>query len=130
MDAKRSTLEFTVTLLEVEPPVWRRIEVPASYTFWDLHVAIQDAMGWLDYHLHLFRVRDDITGATAEIGIPNPDPFLGDPAWLPGWEVPVTGYLDEPGDRATYEYDFGDGWVHEVELVAIVVGWVASKAVH
>ena len=35
-----------------------RIRVPASYSFWDLHVAIQDSMGWLDYHLHEFRVLD------------------------------------------------------------------------
>lgn len=119
MDANRSTLEFEVTLLEVHPPVWRRIEVPASYTFWDLHVAIQDAMGWLDYHLHTFRVRDDVIGATAEIGIPDGDAWPGAPECLPDWEVPVTGYLQAPGARATYEYDFGDGWVHEINLVAI-----------
>jgi len=38
------------------PPVWRVIEVPADANFWALHVAIQDAMGWLDYHLHAFEV--------------------------------------------------------------------------
>jgi hypothetical protein len=32
--------------------IWRAGEVPGDYTFWDLHMAIQDAMGWLDYHLH------------------------------------------------------------------------------
>ena len=36
---------FRVSLLGTEPEVWRMIEVPESYTFWDLHVAIQDAMG-------------------------------------------------------------------------------------
>lgn len=43
-----------VSLLYMGPPIWRIIEVPETYTFWDLHVAIQDAMGWLDYHLHAF----------------------------------------------------------------------------
>ncbi|OFW13207.1 MAG: hypothetical protein A3H29_03900 [Acidobacteria bacterium RIFCSPLOWO2_02_FULL_67_21] len=33
--------------------VWRRIHVPEHYSFWDLHVAIQDAMGWQDCHLHV-----------------------------------------------------------------------------
>jgi hypothetical protein len=47
--------QYKVTLLGIEPPVWRRIQVPAKYSFWDLHVAIQDATGWLDYHLHAFR---------------------------------------------------------------------------
>jgi hypothetical protein len=48
--------EFKLLLLEVAPPIWRRIQVPETYSFWDLHVALQDSMGWLDYHLHRFRV--------------------------------------------------------------------------
>ncbi len=32
---------------------------------------IQDAMGWSDYHLHLFEVRDPSTGMKIEIGIPG-----------------------------------------------------------
>ena len=43
--------QFKVYLTEIEPLIWRRIQVPAKYNFWDLHVAIQDAMGWVDYHL-------------------------------------------------------------------------------
>ncbi len=48
--------QFRVKLVGIEPIVWRRIQVPAKFSFWDLHVAIQDAMGWLDYHLHVYRV--------------------------------------------------------------------------
>ncbi len=118
-DAKRRTFQFKVTLRDVEPSVWRRIEVPASYSFWDLHVAIQDAMGWLDCHLHVFQIRDVRTGGAAEIGIPDPDGFEADRAVLPGWEVPVSAYLSQPGDHAVYEYDFGDGWTHDVVLEAI-----------
>jgi len=44
--------QFKVTLRSVKPPVWRRVQVPCKYTFWDLHVAIQDAMGWFNCHLH------------------------------------------------------------------------------
>ena len=53
-----SVLQLRVALLGVEPGVWRRIQVPGESTFWDLHVAIQDAMGWTDSHLHEFRVAD------------------------------------------------------------------------
>jgi hypothetical protein len=119
MDTKRATLQLRVTLTEVEPPVWRRIEVPANYTFWDLHVAIQDAMGWLDYHLHVFRVLNPVTGGTDEIGIPDEDAFEDDPVCLAGWEVPVALYFETVGTHATYKYDFGDGWVHDVELEAV-----------
>jgi len=48
--------QFLVVLANSDPLVWRRIQVPEHYSFWDLHVAIQDAMGWADYHPHEFRV--------------------------------------------------------------------------
>jgi hypothetical protein len=38
--------QFKVTLRGSKPPIWRRIQVPANYNFWDLHVAIADVMGW------------------------------------------------------------------------------------
>jgi len=40
--------QFLVVLSKTNPLVWRRVQVPQRYSFWDLHVAIQDAMGWLD----------------------------------------------------------------------------------
>jgi Plasmid pRiA4b ORF-3-like protein len=113
---KDRVYQFKVTLKEIEPTIWRRIAVPASYSFWDLHVAIQDAMGWSDSHLHAFRVRTPETGAEGAIGIPDDDGFEDEEVFLPGWEVPIGEYFREPGDRADYEYDFGDGWEHEVVL--------------
>lgn len=108
--------QFKVTLKGIEPEVWRRIVVPAGYSFWDLHVAIQDAMGWLDSHLHAFRVRNPDTAAEGVIGIPGDDGFEDDEVFLPGWRVPIVDYFREPGDRADYEYDFGDGWEHDIVL--------------
>jgi hypothetical protein len=66
---------FKITLRDVRPPVWRRIQVPGNYTFWDLHVAIQDAVRWMDSHLHAFHVKNTRTGRDEEIGIPNDDPM-------------------------------------------------------
>ena len=51
--------QFLIVLPNTEPLVWRRIQVPESYSLWDLHVAIQDAMGWSDCHLHEFAGRGD-----------------------------------------------------------------------
>ena len=39
----------------------------------DLHVALHDAMGWLDYHLHIFRVTTPGTAQAVQIGIPDED---------------------------------------------------------
>ena len=118
--------QFRVLLLEVVPPIWRSIQVPETYSFWDLHVALQDAMGWLDYHLHLFRVTKPVTGEVVQIGIPDDDAFEGDEPILSGWEIPIAHYFPRPGVIARYDYDFGDGWEHELTLEAILP-WQSGK---
>jgi len=104
--------QFKVSLQEIEPTIWRRLQVPAKYSFWDLHVAIQDAMGWLDYHLHEFRLRKPHGRKWIEIGIPDDE--SGDYEVLPGWKIPIRDYFKEPGQTALYIYDFGDGWKHDL----------------
>jgi len=107
---------FHIELAGIHPPVWRRIRVPGDYSFWDFHVAIQDAMGWLDCHLHLFEIQNPQSGALEEIGIPDDDPFLDEPPCMTGWEVPIAEYFIKVGDTASYHYDFGDDWRHSVAL--------------
>jgi hypothetical protein len=122
MKVARSTrvLRFRVTLRGVAPPIWREIEVPSDYSLWDLHVAIQDAMGWQDYHLHLFRFTRPGSDDHVEVGIPDPDVPPGTDSVLPSWEQRATDFFCEPGAHAEYDYDFGDGWQHDVVLVAVV----------
>jgi len=108
--------QFKVTLLNVEPSVWRRILVPDNYSFWDLHVAIQDSMGWTDSHLHLFRMRRKHSRKIIEIGIPNDEAFDDEPDILPGWDTMVSEYFYDLGNKAEYLYDFGDSWLHEILL--------------
>ena len=105
-------MQFKVVLADVKPQVWRRIQVPSTYTFWDLHVAIQDAMGWLDYHLHEFSFRGE-EGEVVNIGIPDDDSF-DDRSVIPGWETSIAEYFGPSSKEALYEYDFGDDWKHIV----------------
>ena len=77
---------FKITLKDIRPPVWRRIQVPKDFSFWDLHVAIQDAMGWMDEHLHEFRVKNPRSGRGEDIGIPDDDPMGDYHPVLPGWK--------------------------------------------
>jgi hypothetical protein len=116
---RQQILRFHVELNGISPSIWREVEVPATYSFWDLHVAIQDAMGWLDYHLHAFRV-DTGGGKSVSIGIPDLELF-DDTEELAGWEISVTDHFNEPGQTCQYEYDFGDGWDHTVQLVGIMM---------
>ena len=111
--------QFKITLKNISPPIWRRIQVPESYSFWDLHVAIQDVMAWIDYHLHEFEIGNPSTGVKVEIGIPD-EGFDGDRGVLPGWKQKIVDYFTMENRVAYYEYDFGDCWEHTIKLEKIL----------
>jgi hypothetical protein len=116
--------QYKVTLRDISPIIWRRIQVPENYSFWDLHVAIQDSMGWLDYHLHAFRFPETDGKRPMEIGLPDEE---SNHPVLAGWEVSIGDYFIRPGVVALYEYDFGDGWQHDVVLEAVLLGEPKQK---
>lgn len=111
--------QFKITLKGSKLSIWRRIQVPETYTFWDLHVAIQDAMGWADYHLHCFKMIRPSTGMEVEIGIPDED-FDWDIKILAGWRQKIADYFSLANPMANYRYDFGDDWCHRIELEKIL----------
>jgi hypothetical protein len=112
---ERQVMQFKVTLEGIEPAIWRRIQIVSTATFWDLHVAIQDAMGWQDYHLHSFFINHPDNGDRLELGIPTED----DTGTLPDWEHGLDSRFRKSGGRALYVYDFGDDWQHRIELEKI-----------
>ena len=105
--------QFKIILKHISPPIWRRIQVPETYTFWDLHVAIQDSMGWTDSHLHEFYIH----GKDVTIGIPN-DEYDHD--ILPERSERIRDYFRTDKDSCNYNYDFGDYWEHKVVLEKIL----------
>ncbi len=107
---------FRVSLKDIKPPIWRRIEVPANYSFRDLHVVIQDAMGWLDYHLYEFGVKNPHTDQVIKIGYPDED--YGEDI-LPVWSELIANYFTPVNKIANYIYDFGDYWQHKLQLEQI-----------
>lgn len=111
--------QFKITLKYVRPPIWRRIQVPESYTFWDLHVAIQDAMGWTDSHLHMFLMPHPKMGDRREISIPFEDDLYREEI-LHDRKQKIADWFSESNPKALYIYDFGDSWEHEVKLEKIL----------
>jgi len=116
----KNVYQLKVTLLETDPPIWRRIQVPEYYTFYDLHVAIQNAMGWTDSHLHEFEIADE----TRKRGIrciecPYCTEDIEEEDFLLTTEVPLKDYLNKAGNGVLYRYDFGDSWEHDVLLEGI-----------
>jgi len=99
-----------VTLEGVEPPVWRRLVVPSEFTLFDLHCAIQVAMGWEDCHLHDFEIKRQ------RYALPDADDF-GSPL-----DETRASLRDVAGPRAKirYQYDFGDSWNHVIVVEKIL----------
>jgi len=107
--APTGAYQIKVSLRGAKPPIWRRLKVPASSTLADLHRIIQYAMGWDDYHLHAFDV-----GGT-RYGIPDPELELRDEA-----RARLRDVAPADGAKFRYEYDFGDGWEHDIIVEKIL----------
>ncbi len=112
--------QFKITLERIRPPIWRRIQVPETYTLGDLHVAIQDVMGWADYHLHQFERIHPKNGEKVTIGIPSEDDIGYGWKILAGWRQKISDYFSMENCSADYVYDFGDNWEHRIQLEKIL----------
>ncbi len=106
-----SVLQIRITLRDVdEPPVWRQVLIPAAYPLARVHRVIQAAMGWENYHLHAFQIGKTTYG-------PDPEGELGQADETKARLADVA----RVGTRIGYEYDFGDGWEHELVVEARAV---------
>ena len=105
--------QLKITLKYIRPPIWRRVQVPSDITLARLNRIIQVAMGWYDSHLHQFIVGEKY------YGVPSIDEFseleLKDERRARLKEV-----LSKLKKKIVYEYDFGDGWEHEILLEKIL----------
>jgi hypothetical protein len=101
--------QFRITLLDIKPAIWRRIQVQDG-TLADLHNHIQAAFGWWNYHLHMFEM-DGL-----QYGPPPEDDFDDGLEMEDDTTVILSQLLPKSGKRTRwmYEYDFGDGWRHEI----------------
>jgi len=102
--------QFKITLLGIKPPIWRRIQVQ-DCTLDKLHEHIQTSMGWTNSHLHQFEIKGKRFG----------DPELLNDGFedfkcVDSTKTLLSEVLPKTGKRFAfkYEYDFGDGWIHEV----------------
>lgn len=109
-----SALQFKITLNYAQPKIWRRILVPEYYTFWDLHCAIQAAMGWTNLHLHAFYIMDKASHSARPIIVQIPNPYDGLPEALHEAHEHITDWFPNQIKQCQYTYDMGDSWDHTV----------------
>lgn len=103
--------------------VWRRVLVPAKYTFKHLHDIIQTVFDWHNRHLHLFE-------AKKKGSRPKHIVMADDSETLVWFDFDTHDVLQErftaldeifPSYRTvSYEYDFGDFWEHIITLEKVV----------
>lgn len=99
-----------ITFRDIRPLIWRHIELKGSTSLYKLHQIIQEAFGWFDVHLHQFIVGGEYYGES----VPEADFELKSARRLK-----LAQAAPAIGDKFLYEYDFGDGWVHEIKVEAI-----------
>jgi hypothetical protein len=114
--------QLKITLIGIEPPIWRRIQVPSTIPLCCLHDALQAVLGWTDSHLHQFEKDGKVWGDLEN------DEF-GEFDIIDESKTPIAKVLLAEGDSMAYLYDFGDDWRHEVVLEKIVPSDALTKPV-
>jgi len=101
--------QLRLSLVEIEPEIWRQILVPADIKLPKLHLVLQAAMGWRNCHLHTFRDAENSYS-------PMPEENL----FLDEKNIRLCDLLQDQGQILEYEYDMGDSWLHIVEIEKVL----------
>ena len=98
--------QLKITLRDIKPPVWRRVQVK-DCTLNQLHDIIQTCMGWDGYHLHSFEIGGE------QYSEPDPDGMMETEDER---KVKLSQIVAGGIKKFTYTYDFGDNWDHVVQV--------------
>lgn len=113
-------LTVRITLLDVEPAIWRLVQVDPELLLDDFHEVTQLTMGWRNRHLCEFE-EPERADSSELLGPPrvwaHETMLLEGVPGLPLDETTVGEALNNPSRTLIYKYDFGDGWIHRIELV-------------
>jgi len=106
--------QIKITLKDFKPAIWRRVLVPGYYTLARLHRVVQYAMGWTESHLHCFRVGREC------YSLPEPGTDWGDSGDRDSRRVRLEQIAPSEKMKFIYDYDFGDGWEHQILVEKIL----------
>ena len=113
----QNTFQLRIALRYIRPAIWRRVLVPDDWLLGDLHPVFVRVMGWAGYHMHVFRFgggfkQDQYSTRQTETEC---GPEMRDEDLVFLGQV-----IQRKGQVFTYEYDFGDSWLHEVKVEKIL----------
>ena len=115
MAKSRALYQLKITLRDIHPPIWRRIQVWEDTTLAQLHTILQIVMGWEDYHLHEFVIGGRL------YSVPDPDDIMYERKVVDERHVQLGEVVPRVGSEFKYLYDFGDSWEHDLILDAILL---------
>jgi hypothetical protein len=106
--------ELKVTLRGVRPPIWRRIRVGGHHTLAEFHEILQEVIGWTNTHLHQFEIAGryfvPMSTEDEELDIEGDDESA----------ITLAQAVRLAGKSFRYDYDFGDGWEHSIQVEKVL----------
>ena len=110
----KQVYQFKIFFREITPMIWRQFQVPETYTFWELNVAIQDMMGWQNTGMHEFYAQSIEAKKAKRIA-------LFDEGWdnIPvvfTWETKIADYFNEERNIGYYHYPLGREWQLQMDF--------------
>lgn len=109
--------QLRVTLLDIEPAIWRQIVVPWRFHLGQLHRVIQAAFGWTDSHLHEFTIGGLRYGDPEQVATSD---YEDDARLYDETEVRLRDFGRAPDQSFLYVYDFGDNWQHRLTFERLI----------
>lgn len=113
--AGRQLFTLRIDLKRSKPVIWRRVVVHSDITLDLLHLVIQGAFEWDNYHLYRFAIGHPFD-RHADIFLGEWEVNDGEAEGEPATEVRLDECLQDPGDTLQYVYDFGDDWGLKIRL--------------
>jgi hypothetical protein len=107
--------QLKITLRDIKPPVWRRVQVK-DCTLAQLHDIIQTCMGWDDAHLHEFEIGGERYGDPLQWQ----DDFGGEMEVGNEGKVKLSQVVDQGLKKFGYVYDMGDNWGHTIQVEKVL----------
>ena len=113
----KKVYQVHILLIGSKPKIWRRVLIQSELLLSDFHKVIQTSMGWTNSHLHQF-IKNEICYSEK-----LPDDITWDEMGNVEYEgMKVSDVLGKEEERIIYEYDYGDGWNHDIILEKILLG--------
>lgn len=106
----KTVYQLKVTLKGLKPPIWRKIQVASTITLEELHLIVQEVMGWENYHLHQFLIGGTSYSQPQQFGLEARNEKI----------VMLSKVVIEEKFKFSYIYDLGDDWEHEIFVEKIL----------